>query len=149
MARLVSPWAASFLLRFGEYRSGEQRRPRFLKLAAAARSAIVEVEPCEVLTAAQSGVVLIDVREKNEFQRGHIPAAINLPRGLMELEIERRAPDLLVKIIAYCNGGNRSALAVESLQRMGYANARSLRGGFQAWLDAGLPAWNSRRFIED
>lgn len=149
MKRLVNSWAASVLLKLAKLQVAENRGERFLKLAADARSRIVEISPHDTVTAHRRGAVLIDVREKVEFQRGHIPGAINLPRGMVELEIENRAPDVGVEIIVYCGGGNRSALVADNLQRMGYAGVKSIAGGFQSWLDAGYPAWQNSQIIED
>jgi rhodanese-related sulfurtransferase len=63
---------------------------------------------------------------------------VHLSRGTLELKIEGVAPNADAPIICYCGGGSRSALAAESLQRMGYSNVASLAGGFKAWKDAGL-----------
>ncbi len=149
MPKLVSSWAASILLRLAKFQVFENRGERFLKLAADARTRIVEIPPQEAAEAAKHGSILIDVREKPEFHRGHIPGALHLARGLLELEIEKRTPDASTPIVIYCGGGNRSALAADNLQRMGYTNVKSIAGGFQAWLEAGLPAWRNSQFIED
>ena len=85
------------------------------------------------------GAMLIDVREKEDWDAARIPGAVHLSRGLLELEIEEIAPSLDASIICHCGGGSRSALAAESLQRMGYKNVKSLAGGFKAWTEAGLP----------
>jgi rhodanese-related sulfurtransferase len=95
----------------------------------------------ETASAIKRGALVIDVREKEEFLRGHIPNAIQLARGTLELEIEQRAPDLATEIVLYCGAGNRSALSADALQQMGYNNVKSLRGGLQAWVDARLPTW--------
>jgi phage shock protein E len=149
MPKLANSWAMSVLLKLARFPAAEVRGERFLKLAADARQRITEVSPREALAAVERGAVLIDVREKEEFRRGHIPRALHLPRGLIELEIERRAPDSSVAIITYCAGGNRAALVTENLQRMGYTNVRSVAGGFRAWLEAGLPASRDSQLIED
>src|SRR5438477_13018952 len=83
--------------------------------------------------------LLIDVRDPDERQEGHIPGAKNFSRGTVELEIEEAAPNLSTPIITHCGGGGRSALTAESLQRMGYTNVKSMAGGFKAWKAAGLP----------
>jgi len=80
-----------------------------------------------------SEVYVIDVREQDEFERGHIPDAQFIPRGFLELRIENTIPDHSVAIYLYCGGGNRSALAARSLQEMGYTNVYSLEGGFSQW----------------
>jgi rhodanese-related sulfurtransferase len=78
-------------------------------------------------------IYVIDVRELDEFGRGHIPGALFIPRGFLELRIENTIPDRSSTIYLYCGGGNRSALAARSLQEMGYANVYSLEGGFSQW----------------
>lgn len=149
MPKLVSSWAASALLRLAKFQITESRGERFLRLAADARSRITEIRPEEAESVAKQGAILIDVREKAEFHRGHIPGALHLPRGLIELEIEKRISDVSTNIVVYCGGGNRSALVAENLQRMGYTRVASVAGGFQAWLEAGFPAWRNSQFIED
>lgn len=83
--------------------------------------------------------LLIDTREPAEWATGHIPGATLLPRGILEGKIEDLAPDVDQPIVVYCASGGRSALAAESLQRMGYRKVLSLAGGFAAWRDAGHP----------
>jgi rhodanese-related sulfurtransferase len=83
--------------------------------------------------------VIVDVREKDEWDEQHIADAIHMSRGTIELDIEEKVPDTNALIICHCGGGGRSALAAESLQKMGYNNVRSMAGGFKAWKAAGLP----------
>ena len=111
---------------------------RFAKLAAEAKSRVREVFATEASEQQVAGAVLIDVRETEEFAKGHAAGALHLSRGVLELKIEDVAPDVSTLIICYCGGGSRSALAAESLQRMGYTNVASLAGGFKAWKEAGL-----------
>lgn len=149
MPKLVSPWAASLLLRLAKYELAENRGERFRKLAEDARTRTAHLSAIEAAAALQRKVLVIDVREKDEFARGHIPKSLNLARGTLELEIERHAPKLDAPIVTYCGHGNRSALATESLQRMGYSDVKFIEGGFQAWLDAGFPAWRGHDSFED
>jgi len=112
---------------------------RFEKLVADATKNIREISPEDAAAKMKSGeAVIVDVREKEEWDEEHIPDATHLSRGTIELEIEK-FPDLNKTIITHCGGGGRSALAAESLQRMGYKNVRSMAGGFKAWKAAGLP----------
>jgi rhodanese-related sulfurtransferase len=113
--------------------------PRFDKLAAEAMGRVREVSAAEASDLHQRGALLVDVREAEEYQREHAQGAVHLSRGVLELKIEGAAPDVDAPIVCYCGGGKRSALAAESLQRMGYANVASLAGGFRAWRQAGLP----------
>jgi rhodanese-related sulfurtransferase len=82
---------------------------------------------------------LVDVREDNEWARGHLPGAIHLGKGIIERDIELTIPDTNTEIVLYCGGGYRSALAAEALARMGYRNVVSMDGGYRGWLAAGLP----------
>ncbi len=113
---------------------------RFEKLVAGAKKNITEISPQEAATKSQSGeAVIVDVREKDEWDEEHIPDATHLSRGTIELDIEEKVPDLNALIICHCGGGGRSALAADSLQKMGYKNVRSIAGGFKAWKAAVLP----------
>jgi len=113
---------------------------RYQKLAADAKRNVTEIRPTDAAEKMKSGdTVVIDVREKDEWDEGHIPDAIHLSRGTIEGEIEERVPDMNTTVIVHCGGGGRSALAAESLQKMGYKNVRSMAGGFKAWKAAGLP----------
>ena len=113
---------------------------RFQKLVAEAKKKIQEISPNDAVHEVGCGAaILVDVRSNEDWNAGHARGAKHLNRGDIELEIEEMAPNLDHRIICYCGGGSRSALAVESLQRMGYRNVRSLAGGFRAWQEAGLP----------
>lgn len=112
---------------------------RFAKLAAEAKSRIREVSAAEASQHQAAGAILIDVRETEDYTKERAADALHLSRGVLELKIEDVAPDVATPIICYCGGGSRSALAAESLQRMGYTNVASLGGGFKAWREAGLP----------
>jgi rhodanese-related sulfurtransferase len=85
------------------------------------------------------GWVFLDVRTEKEFKKGAIPQAMHLARGLLEFRVEQIVPDKTVKIIVYCKTGGRSALAVCTLKKMGYANAVSMDGGWTHWLKEGHP----------
>jgi rhodanese-related sulfurtransferase len=110
------------------------------RLVAAAKKNITEISPTDAAEKLKSDrVVLIDVREKDEWDQEHIPDAIHLSRGTLELDIEGKVPDPATMIICHCGGGGRSALATDSLQKMGYKNVRSMAGGLKAWKALGLP----------
>ena len=87
---------------------------------------------------AQSGPVIIDVREKDEYLEGYIPTAKWIPRGFLELRIEEQVPEKNSEVVLYCAGGTRSALAAKALEDLGYSNVKSMAGGFTAWKRAGL-----------
>ena len=113
---------------------------RFEKLVAEAKKNITEISPQDAAAKLKAGeATIIDVREKDEWDEEHIPNAIHLSRGTIELEIEEKFPDKNAMIVCHCGGGGRSALAAESLQKMGYKNVRSIAGGLKAWKATGLP----------
>jgi rhodanese-related sulfurtransferase len=115
-------------------------RSRYQKLVAEGKKNITEISPEEAVKKLQNKeAVIVDVRDKDEWDEGHIPNAIHLSRGTIELDIEEKVPDPNAMIICHCGGGGRSALAAESLQKMGYRNVRSMAGGLKAWKAAGLP----------
>ena len=111
----------------------------FEDIFSAAKQRVDEVTVPEAAEDVEHGTLpkLIDVREKNEWDEGHIPGAVHVPRGYLELRIENAAPEKSAPILLYCAGGTRSVLAARTLQDMGYSDVRSLRGGFTAWKDAG------------
>ncbi len=87
----------------------------------------------------EPGTVVIDVREAAELEAGRLPGALHIPRGLLEFRIAscRELMDPTVPVLVYCRSGARSALAAETLRRMGYTNVSSLAGGFEAWAASG------------
>ncbi len=111
---------------------------RFERLVEDAKSRIREVSGAELQAELEAGEkpLLIDIRETEEHARGAIPGACHLSRGILEGRIEQVSPDTGASIVLYCAGGNRSALAADSLRRMGYGRVRSLAGGFAAWCRA-------------
>jgi rhodanese-related sulfurtransferase len=112
---------------------------RFAKLVEQAKKNITEIRPTDAATKLKEGnTVIVDVREADEWDEEHIPDAIHIGRGMLELDIEEKVPDPNATVIVHCGGGGRSALAAESLQKMGYKNVRSMAGGFKAWKGAGL-----------
>ena len=88
---------------------------------------------------AREPVTLLDVREKEEYRAGFIPGAVSIPRGFLEIQVEGRLPDKTAKIVAYCAGGTRSALAAKTLAELGYTNVETANPGFVRWKDLGYP----------
>lgn len=111
----------------------------FLKIVEDAKTRVREVDVARALERVQEGARLIDVREDNEWERGHASGAEHLGRGVIERDIETKVPDHSTELILYCGGGYRSALAADNLQRMGYSNVFSLAGGWKAWKEARAP----------
>ena len=83
--------------------------------------------------------VLVDVREDNEWDKGRIPGAIHVGRGVLEASIESRVPEKSTPIVVYCQSGGRSAVSADVLTKMGYTNVSSLAGGLAGYQAAGLP----------
>ena len=113
----------------------------FLKLVSDAKKGVRQTTPEEVKARLDRGekLVLTDVREDREWDKGHIIGSIHLGKGIIERDIESTIPDKNAEIILYCGGGFRSALAAENLQKMGYKNVISMDGGWRRWIELGYP----------
>jgi sulfur-carrier protein adenylyltransferase/sulfurtransferase len=102
------------------------------------RSQVEEVDPSEVREHLGNGVVLVDVRESEEWDAGHIPGAKHVPRGYLESRIEGAVKDRDQRVVLYCASGQRSALAANTLrEQLGYENVASMNGGITLWKDRG------------
>src|SRR5438132_7026706 len=116
-----------------------------------ARQIVPEVSPEQVKARVDKGEhpLVLDVREKEEVRQGYVPGAISLPRGFLEMRVEDAVPDKNAPIVAYCAGGTRSLLAGRILKELGYTNVVSMRGGFTAWKNQGLPVDADRQFTAE
>ena len=114
---------------------------RFLALVNDAKSRVREmnIEQYRQMASAGEPHVLVDVREESEWAAGHAKGAIHLGKGVIERDIESKVPQTNTKLVLYCGGGFRSALAGEALQKMGYSDVISLDGGWRAYQQSGLP----------
>jgi sulfur-carrier protein adenylyltransferase/sulfurtransferase len=102
------------------------------------KSQIDEVDPSQVQEWMGNGAVIVDVRESDEWDAGHLPGAKHVPRGHLESRIEGAAPDRETHVILYCASGNRSALAARTLRDdLGYTHVESMTGGYTLWKDRG------------
>ena len=110
------------------------------ELVAAAKQQITEIDVVAAHTQLGSSLIL-DVREPGEYAAGHLPGAVNIPRGLLEFKIDA-TPEFQGKqqaaIVVYCQTGGRSALATQVLNQLGYSGAVSMAGGYKAWAESGL-----------
>jgi len=115
--------------------------PQFLRLVNEAKKQVKETNVADVRRRMDSGekFLLVDVREDNEWEKGHLPGAVHMGRGVIERDIEIQVPETATKMILYCGGGFRSALVADNLQKMGYTNVESMDGGWKGWVAAGLP----------
>jgi len=112
----------------------------FPQMVAEALLTIPEVTPAALQTRLEGGeqIVVIDVREPDEFAKGKIPGAYTIPRGVLEMQLDGRLPREAT-VVLYCGGGARSALACKSLAEMGYDKVENLAGGWHGWVGSGLP----------
>jgi len=119
----------------------KQHDQGFLQLVHAAKQRVRETNVQDVKARLDKGdaFTLVDVREDNEWNAGHLPTAIHLGRGVIERDIEKTIPEKDAPLVLYCGGGYRSALAADNLQKMGYTNVLSMDGGFSGWKEAGFP----------
>lgn len=115
--------------------------PGFLAIVNDSLSRVREISVEEVRGDMDSSVdfALVDVREESEWDAAHAAGAIHLGKGIIERDIETTIPEVDKKIVLYCGGGYRSALAADALQRMGYKFVFSMAGGWRAWKAAGMP----------
>lgn len=113
----------------------------FLAIVNDAKQRVKEIDMAGYRALAESGedVLLIDTREESEWAAGHAAGAVHLSKGIIERDIEKTVPDTGRKLVLYCGGGYRSALAADNLLKMGYTNVLSLDGGWRAYLESGLP----------
>jgi rhodanese-related sulfurtransferase len=113
----------------------------FLKLVKDAKTRIKEEDFRETKKKMDAGekMIIVDVREDNEWARGHIPGAVHLGKGVIERDIEKAIPDKETPLVLYCGGGFRSALAADNLRKMGYRNVTSMDGGWRGWTESGFP----------
>jgi molybdopterin/thiamine biosynthesis adenylyltransferase/rhodanese-related sulfurtransferase len=122
--------------------------PSFRELLAQTKAQIREVDTAaaEAMIASTPGVVVLDVREPDEYEQGALPGALHIPRGNLESQIETRVPDRGAPIVVYCAGGVRSAFAAKTLAELGYADVVSMAGGFNKWKNEGRP-WQVPRTL--
>ena len=114
--------------------------PTYRELLQQTRSEISEIDASHARHRIESGEpVVVDVREQDEWDEGHIPGAVHVPRGHLESRIERLAPDTSRPVVVYCSAGNRSAFAAKTLAELGYEDVVSLAGGFTDWKRNGFP----------
>ncbi len=109
-------------------------------LLISASEVVSEINPSELEERLKNQeILLVDVRENEEWQKGHLPKAVHLSKSFIELKIEHLTEDPNQEIVLYCGGGVRSLLAGFSLYQMGYRKLVSLQGGYTSWVEKGLP----------
>jgi len=119
--------------------------PKFLETVLKSKSKVKEitVDSVALMLERNEKLVLVDVREDSEWDKSHLKNAIHLGKGVIERDIEKAIPDFAARIVLYCGGGFRSALAADAIQQMGYTDVFSLEGGFKAWCNKNLPMGKS------
>jgi rhodanese-related sulfurtransferase len=115
--------------------------PGFLKVVDAAKARVkqTDIEAYKEMLSRGDEHLLVDIREDSEYAAGHASGALHIGKGVIERDIETKVPDKDCKLVLYCGGGFRSALAADMLQTMGYTNVFSLDGGWRAIQASGLP----------
>jgi len=109
-------------------------------LVAEAKKKICEISVLDAKGLLDKGeCVFVDCRTKKEYKMGHIPGALNIPRGLLEFKVAKKIPDKEKSIIMYCKKGGRGCLATCTLCKMGYKNVKNMEGGWLEWEKAGYP----------
>lgn len=111
--------------------------PEFLRLANEARERVTEVSPEEARRMIAEGALVLDVRDREEFEQGHMDGALNISRGTLEMRIIEAVPDKQTTIVCHCAAGNRGVLAADNLKRMGYENVVNIAGGLNAVKESG------------
>jgi molybdopterin/thiamine biosynthesis adenylyltransferase/rhodanese-related sulfurtransferase len=123
--------------------------PSYRELLQQTRDEIEEVDAGRAAELRESdGAVFVDVREQNEWDEGHVPGAVHVPRGHLESRIEQAVPDRDARLVLYCASGNRSVFAAKALEELGYENVASLAGGFTDWKRNGFP-FETPRVLEE
>src|SRR4051794_24819434 len=120
--------------------TGKQHNEGFQNLVNESKKRIqqIDINGYKQIKAAGEPHILVDVREDNEWTAGHAAGAMHLGKGIIERDIEMKVPDKETKLVLYCGGGFRSALAADALQQMGYKDVISLDGGWRAYQQSGL-----------
>ena len=107
--------------------------PEFKQLVDEVKKEVNEVEAADIQKMKADGAAVIDVREREDSEKGTIPGAVAIPRGVLELNIDQVTTDKDKPLVLYCGGGSRSALAAFMLQKMGFRKVYSLKGGYKGW----------------
>lgn len=111
--------------------------PGYLALVNESKARVQEMDVAQYVLLQQSGEahVLVDTREESEWNAGRVAGAVHLSKGIIERDIEARFPDKATKLVLYCGGGYRSALAADNLQKMGYTDVWSVDGGWKGFVE--------------
>jgi rhodanese-related sulfurtransferase len=148
MKKRMLVWMLSFVLVFSmlSLALAQETKPAgpppiVKEMIAKAKASIKTVSAAEVKAAIdkKEKAVYLDVRDPNEYAAGHLPGAINVSRGTLEMNIWSKVPDQNAKIYVYCKTAGRSTLATKTLNDLGYKNAALMDAQFEDWIKAGYP----------
>jgi len=131
--------AVCFTIWPGGYARAADKTPEQMVQEAKAQIKEVSIADVKKTIDAKENVTLLDVRDKQEFDEGRIPGAINISRGMLEFKVAMIIPDKNAKIVVYCGLDLRSPLATKAMNDLGYKNAVNMVGGLKAWKEAGYP----------
>jgi rhodanese-related sulfurtransferase len=131
--------SACFLLVQGGFARAVEKTPNQMVQEAKAQIKEVSIADVKKMIDAKENVIILDVRDKQEFDEGRIPGAINISRGMLEFKVAMIIPDKNAKIIVYCALDLRGPLATRAMNELGYKNAVNMVGGLKAWKEAGYP----------
>jgi rhodanese-related sulfurtransferase len=131
--------AVCFLIAWGGYAEAIDATPEHMVREAKAHIREVSVVDLKKMIDTKEHIVILDVRDKQEFETGRIPGAINISRGMLEFKVAMIIPDKNARIIVYCGVDLRGPLATKAMNDLGYKNAVNLVGGLKAWTEAGYP----------
>ena len=133
---------AILLLGFSSQGFAAGKGPRDFVSAAKAQITEISVQQVKADMSAGKPVILLDVRDSEEFDAGHLPKAMHISRGMLEFNAGRMLPHKNANIVVYCRSDARSAMATAVMQEMGYTNVKNMQGAFKAWSLAGYPIYN-------
>ena len=123
--------------------------PSYRELLSQAKAEIGEIDSGAAASALEEGAVFVDVRERDEWDEGHIPGAVHIPRGSLESRIESAVPERSSRVVVYCASGARSAFATRTLEELGYEDVVNLEGGYVDWKRNGFPTVLPRSLGEE
>ncbi len=131
--------AVCFTIVWGGYARATDKTPDQMVQEAKAQIKEVSVADVKKMIDTKENVILLDVRDKQEFDQGGIPGSINISRGMLEFKVAMIIPDKNAKVIVYCGLDLRGPLATKAMNDLGYKNAVNMAGGLKAWKEAGYP----------
>ena len=135
---LIALFVLLFMSSLSTYCLADMTADDFIKEA---KQTVKEISVADAKADIDAGkvAVILDCRTDKEFKAGHLPKAINIPRGLLEFQVAKEIPNKSGYVICYCKSGGRSCLATSTLEKMGYTNVKSMAGGWKAWVKGGYP----------